>query len=72
MPLQLCHVFAEILILRTARGAGVYEVTRDSACQTVWHLHVDAQFAYRAFRLPSLSRRAVVMMQFKRCAGAPT
>lgn len=33
-------------------SAGVYEVTRDA--ETVWHLHMAAQYAYRAFRLPSL------------------
>lgn len=35
-------------------SADVFEVTQESGAQTVWHLHVAAQFAYRAFRLPSL------------------
>jgi arylsulfate sulfotransferase len=34
--------------------ADVYEVTQTSNPQMVWHMHVEGQFAYRAFRLPSL------------------
>lgn len=33
--------------------ADVYEVTPGSSIQTVWHMHVG-QYAYRAFRMPSL------------------
>jgi arylsulfate sulfotransferase len=32
----------------------IYEVTQSATPQVVWHLHVDGQNAYRAFRLPSL------------------
>jgi hypothetical protein len=38
----------------TVAGA-VYEVTRNSgAPQTVWQLQIAGQYAYRAFRIPSL------------------
>lgn len=31
----------------------IYEVTPTGAQQTIWHMHVN-QYAYRAFRMPSL------------------
>jgi len=35
-------------------AADIYEVTQGSNPEIIWHLHVAAEFAYRAFRLPSL------------------
>ena len=35
-------------------GATIYEFTRDTTPQLVWHMNLPGQFAYRAFRLPSL------------------
>jgi hypothetical protein len=32
----------------------IFEVTQDSAAQTVWHMLITGQFAYRGQRLPSL------------------
>jgi arylsulfate sulfotransferase len=34
--------------------ADIYEVTQESNPQSVWHMRVAGQTAYRAFRLPSL------------------
>jgi hypothetical protein len=34
--------------------ADIYEVTQESTPQSVWHMRVAGQTAYRAFRLPSL------------------
>jgi hypothetical protein len=42
----------------TAGGPGsagdVYEITQDSSAQTVWHMLISGQYAYRAQRIPSL------------------
>jgi hypothetical protein len=35
-------------------SADVFEVPQQGGGQTVWHMHIASQFAYRAFRLPSL------------------
>jgi arylsulfate sulfotransferase len=35
-------------------AADIYEVTQTSSPQTVWHMHIGGQSAYRAFRIPSL------------------
>jgi hypothetical protein len=35
-------------------GAMIYEFTRDTTPQLVWQMNLQGQFAYRAFRLPSL------------------
>jgi arylsulfate sulfotransferase len=35
-------------------GAAVYEVTPDASPRVVWQMNISNQFAYRAFRLPSL------------------
>ncbi|HEX4001810.1 MAG TPA: aryl-sulfate sulfotransferase [Candidatus Acidoferrales bacterium] len=37
-----------------AENATVYEVTQSSSSQTVWHLQVTGQYAYRGMRIPSL------------------
>jgi arylsulfate sulfotransferase len=34
--------------------ADIYEVTQEGNPQIVWHMHLVAEFAYRAFRMPSL------------------
>jgi arylsulfate sulfotransferase len=42
----------------SASGPGtagdIYEVTQDSSAQTVWHMHVTGNYAYRGQRLPSM------------------
>jgi arylsulfate sulfotransferase len=38
----------------TPPGASVYEVTPDANPKVVWQMNISNQFAYRAFRLPSL------------------
>jgi arylsulfate sulfotransferase len=38
----------------TPPGAAVYEVTNDVNPKVVWQMNISNQFAYRAFRLPSL------------------
>jgi arylsulfate sulfotransferase len=35
-------------------NADIYEVTKTSTPQTVWHMHIPGNFAYRGYRLPSL------------------
>lgn len=34
-------------------AADIYEVAQDSSAQTVWHMHVPGQYAYRGQRIPS-------------------
>jgi len=47
----------DIEFCESASGPGtagdIYEVTQDSPSQTIWHMHVTGQYAYRGFRLPS-------------------
>jgi arylsulfate sulfotransferase len=38
----------------SAVNAAVYEVSKTSPPQTVWQMQITGQFAYRAFRMPSL------------------
>jgi arylsulfate sulfotransferase len=40
--------------LPTGTAADVYEVTQDSAAQTVWHLKTPNQYVYRGQRIPSM------------------
>ncbi|HEV2176913.1 MAG TPA: aryl-sulfate sulfotransferase [Terriglobia bacterium] len=37
-----------------ATTADVFEVTDSTSPQTIWQMHIAGQFAYRAFRIPSL------------------
>lgn len=37
-----------------AANAAIYEVTQSSTPQTVWHVIIAGQYAYRGFRMPSL------------------
>jgi hypothetical protein len=32
----------------------IYEVTQDSSAQTVWHMLIAGEYAYRGQRIPSL------------------
>ena len=32
----------------------IYEVTQDSSAQTVWHMLITGEYAYRGQRIPSL------------------
>ena len=38
----------------TAVAGDVYEVTQDNNAQTVWHIQITGQYAYRGQRIPSL------------------
>ena len=38
----------------TAVAGDVYEVTQDTSAQTVWHLKITGQYAYRGQRMPSM------------------
>ena len=38
----------------TGTTGDVYEVTQAGASQTVWHMQIAGQYAYRGQRLPSL------------------
>lgn len=38
----------------TAVNANVYEVTQTATPQTVWHMHITGQYAYRGQRIPSM------------------
>jgi len=37
-----------------AVNAAIFEVTKTTPPQTVWQMHIAGQYAYRAFRMPSL------------------
>jgi arylsulfate sulfotransferase len=37
-----------------ANSSNVFEVTQAPSPQTVWHMNISAQYAYRAMRIPSL------------------
>jgi len=37
----------------SAVAGDIYEVTQDSSAQTVWHMLIAGQYAYRGQRIPS-------------------
>lgn len=46
--------FDECATTGTTPDAAVYEVTSSASPQTVWQMQISGQYAYRAFRIPSL------------------
>lgn len=46
--------FDECAATLTPTSADVYEVTQTASPQVVWHMQISNQYAYRAFRMPSL------------------
>jgi len=46
--------FDECAVTTNPPSAAVYEVTKTTPPQTVWQMQIAGQYAYRAFRIPSL------------------
>jgi arylsulfate sulfotransferase len=46
--------FDECAATSSPIGAAIYEVTKASPPQIVWQMQISGQYAYRAFRIPSL------------------